>query len=449
MRSQMRHSIPLREPFRTALRSGFSWSSFWAARFDFFYIGGLSGDNLEDITSNGYDIAITGKDFSGDYIPYTSEATFQIPDNETLKADDTDYLWFNRNGIVRDVEVSELVGYDFSRTIVKYDNSTPYHIRFIGILKSGVTLSEAELTNLYSYFELSQFWSGLLDERGVIKGNRAGAQSEWPEISTAALDYADTYQTAVLADGGVIVKRLSLEIEYQRLIDTGNIASLWDAYHWKCGIKINVVDYGLGDKNVVAKWYNLAPGRIANSVNAYITGVDSRPEYTVNGIRWRTVNLDGGDYCGLISDNSSLPNNNNIVKVECVGRIDSQIPYTNSSLIEKGTLQENGFFRIREGDAGNLKHLYFTHTFGVSSIQSALSTPEFYVYGEEFNMEVTANYTTIVITATKDGVDIPMIYFNAAATYPDDNYALMLGCSTNTGKYPMDGYIKRIALYAL
>ena len=32
MRSQMRHSIPLREPFRTALMSGFSWSSYWASQ---------------------------------------------------------------------------------------------------------------------------------------------------------------------------------------------------------------------------------------------------------------------------------------------------------------------------------------------------------------------------------------------------------------------------------
>jgi len=58
MRSQMRHSIPLREPFRTALMSGFSWSSYWAAQSSLLY-GDRSGDEIVE-TKEGLNAKVAG-----------------------------------------------------------------------------------------------------------------------------------------------------------------------------------------------------------------------------------------------------------------------------------------------------------------------------------------------------------------------------------------------------
>jgi len=291
--------------------------------FDFLWIEGennITATELIDISGNGNNVTITGKDFATDYIPATSAAIFDCPDNATFIADDSDNLWINKNEESRGVEVSEMIGYDFARTIVWYDDNSPHHIRAIGILKSTITLTEAQINKLHTDFRLALFWSGVENVNGFIKANRGLAQNVWTAVSVAALDYSDTYQTAVLADGGTIIKRKVVESEYQRLINTGNILTCWFSYHYQAGIKITVVDYGLGNVNMVAKWYNLSPvaGRFAQSVVPYyiIPPNDARPEYTSSGVRFRTTNLDGGSRCGLDTTATAvIPNNNNKIRI--------------------------------------------------------------------------------------------------------------------------------------
>jgi len=423
----------------------FNW---WASLFDFYYIGGLEGNNLEDSTPNGYDIAITGKDFSGDYIPYTSAATFQAPDNATLKADDTDYLWFDRNGVVRNVEVSELVGYDFARTIVKYDNSTPYHIRWIGILKSGVTLTESQLDRIYEYFELSQFWSGVLDERGVIKGNRAGAQSVWPEISVAALNYTDTYVTAVEADGGEIISLKVVQSEYQRLIDTGDITKCWFSYHWKCGVKINVVDYGAGDVNMTYKMYNLSPvaGRFAESVYAYgiVFGYDARAEYTSLGVRFRVTNLDGGARCGLESPTATIPtNNNNIIKI--AGIINPALT-TAVPCVGKGMNEATGYIGIVPNANGKLTINFY----GNAASRQISTTNVFFTAGVEAEFSAVMDFTAETIVITKNGSPFETLDIGIYnPVYPTAGINDFVGHGRTLGRNVYEGYIKQSEMFVL
>jgi len=147
---------------------------------------------------------------SSDYLTVTGTAgsyTFQCPNTADYIAADTDYIWFDSLGTQRTVDESDLVSYDLPRTPVKYDNDTPYSIRWIAILKSSVTLTEIQTNKLEDSFELSLFWSGTSSDYGRTKGNRAGEQSVWSsyldqtksllarmgtEPSTALKDLIDT-----------------------------------------------------------------------------------------------------------------------------------------------------------------------------------------------------------------------------------------------------------------
>jgi hypothetical protein len=105
--------------------------------------------------------------------------TFQAPNTTPYKNADTDYIWFKTDETLRTTTEAELVGYDFPRTLVKYDNTTPYAIREIIILKAGATLTTAEENLLRDYMELSIWWSDVLSAHGVVKGNRSAEKSDW------------------------------------------------------------------------------------------------------------------------------------------------------------------------------------------------------------------------------------------------------------------------------
>lgn len=138
--------------------------------FDFLWVGGVSGNYLYSVTDDRK-ATIIGKDFSENYIPNTSIATFTMPLDTDFIADDTDNLWFV-GGIQRAVTEDELENWDYSRTIIKYDNDTPHHIRWIGLLSSSIILNATEINQLHDYFELSIFWNDVLNAYGRIKANR-------------------------------------------------------------------------------------------------------------------------------------------------------------------------------------------------------------------------------------------------------------------------------------
>jgi hypothetical protein len=102
--------------------------------------------------------------------------TYQAPHNATYEAADTDYIWFKIDSSQRIVTTAELIGYDFTRTFVKYDSNSPNYIQEIIILKSGETLTESELNYLKYYMQTSIWWDGTLSTYGAIKSNRPIAQ---------------------------------------------------------------------------------------------------------------------------------------------------------------------------------------------------------------------------------------------------------------------------------
>jgi hypothetical protein len=143
------------------------------AKFSVLWAGDVSGNNLVDEIS-GQLLPITGKDFVGSIIPGTSTATLALPNTASLKTDDgNDNLWYTGAGTVRQVPIGHLFTSDYYRTLVKYSNTSPYDVSWFGLLKSDATLSSDELNQLHTYFQLHIYWSGVFNNYGVLKNNRA------------------------------------------------------------------------------------------------------------------------------------------------------------------------------------------------------------------------------------------------------------------------------------
>jgi hypothetical protein len=143
--------------------------------------------------------------------------TFQCPDTAPYIAADTDYIWFKTDETLRTTTEAELVGYDFPRTLVKYDNTTPYAIREIIVLLAGETLTTAEENLLRDYMELSIWWSDVSSDHGVTKGNRSAEQSVWTvEIPLTIIGDGHTVAWYLSQDTTTITK------------GAGNLVSRWN-----------------------------------------------------------------------------------------------------------------------------------------------------------------------------------------------------------------------------
>lgn len=158
--------------------------------FSFLWLGTISGSELVDVIS-GNNITVTGMDFSTT-IPSTSTATLAMANVAALKTDDGfDGLWFTDAGAVNQVPVSYLIGNDYSRTIVKYEDSSPYNISWIGVLDDAVSLTSDQIDSLHLYFRLHIFWSGVFNNYGYLKDNRAlqgyGYKQWLAEVNAASL----------------------------------------------------------------------------------------------------------------------------------------------------------------------------------------------------------------------------------------------------------------------
>lgn len=148
-----------------------SISSLIAGKMSVLWLGDVEGNYLIN-TEGEDDILITSKDFTETYIPFTSAATFSLPDVASLKLDDSDNLWFDGSGVIQQLSVSDLIDNDYNSTVVKYADNTPYHIYWIGLIKNGESFTEDELNLLHHYFKLWVFWSGYWNDNGAIKENR-------------------------------------------------------------------------------------------------------------------------------------------------------------------------------------------------------------------------------------------------------------------------------------
>jgi hypothetical protein len=140
------------------------------AKFLFLWTGKFDGNNLlSDLDSSV--ITVTGKDFATKYIPASSAATFSIPDSATYKTADEDLFWSNGTNVLEKT-TAQLVAYDYTRTVIKYNDSAPYDIEAIGLLKTEEVLTSDEIDEIHRYFRLWIYWSNILNAFGVIKTNR-------------------------------------------------------------------------------------------------------------------------------------------------------------------------------------------------------------------------------------------------------------------------------------
>jgi len=100
--------------------------------------------------------------------------TYQTPNTAPYQTADTDYVWFKTDVSQRTTTTAELIGFVFTRTIVKYGNVSPNAIEAIMILKSDV-----DTAKMRDDFDLSIWWSNVLSDHGNTKDNRAAEKSVW------------------------------------------------------------------------------------------------------------------------------------------------------------------------------------------------------------------------------------------------------------------------------
>lgn len=147
------------------------WFEYLKDILDFLWIGSVDNNYLLSVIGNRK-ITVTGKDFLTTYIPESSTATFRITDDAIMRADDDiDNIWFVPGGIQKDVTVSNLIGGDY-RTIVKYNNISPFDIYMIGLIKHGLVLTVNQVNSISRDLQLSILWSGVYNDYGYLKDNR-------------------------------------------------------------------------------------------------------------------------------------------------------------------------------------------------------------------------------------------------------------------------------------
>jgi hypothetical protein len=149
-----------------------------------------------------------------DYLTVAGSAgseTYQAPHNPTYESADTDYIWFKTDSSQRTTTTAELIAYDFSRTIVKYQDVSPYAIESIMIL--GSVLSTAKENRMRDDFHLSIWWNNVLSSTGNLKGNRGPNISSWVAESIMSAEYAAIYNAFVTkpSDADMVIQRTMID----------------------------------------------------------------------------------------------------------------------------------------------------------------------------------------------------------------------------------------------
>jgi len=123
----------------------------------YLWIGYNVGNHLVSATDGRY-ITINNIDFSGNTIPESTGATFNLPADADFISDDTDNCWFT-GGVQKNVTFDDLNDNNWARTVVLRPNQAPYNIAAIGLLKSTTVLTDAEREQLAEDFKLWLFWN--------------------------------------------------------------------------------------------------------------------------------------------------------------------------------------------------------------------------------------------------------------------------------------------------
>jgi hypothetical protein len=101
--------------------------------------------------------------------------TFQVPNTNPYQTYDTDKIWFKSDLVQRTVTQAEIVGFDFSKTIVKFLSTSPFTPDYIMILSSA--FATANENKMRDEFLLSNWWNDTNSEHGEVKDNRGTGQS--------------------------------------------------------------------------------------------------------------------------------------------------------------------------------------------------------------------------------------------------------------------------------
>ena len=147
--------------------SGLDWIAYWAAQDeDLFFSDDI--DLLPDVCVD--EPLYNKRNGATDYLVVNGTRgsyTFQCPDTAPYIAADTDRVWFSTDIDVRTATEAELIGYDYTRTIVKYLDIAPYTLEAIMILSSDV-----DTAKMRDDFHLSVWWNNTLSASGYVKQNR-------------------------------------------------------------------------------------------------------------------------------------------------------------------------------------------------------------------------------------------------------------------------------------
>jgi hypothetical protein len=257
-------------------------------KFLFLWTGKFDGDNLlSDLDSTA--ITVTGKDFTTSYIPYTSAATFAVPDNATFEAADTDLMWFDSGGTPKTIAVKQLVNFDYERTLIKFDDSSPYHVRMIGILKAGETLTEDEVDRVHRGFYLWVYWSGVENDYGHYKDNRTIV--DVPAISSAQVPPAQPTKVEITFDLNLDEDTVPVTTDFALIGSVTGAKTISDV-DVNGAVVTLTVSVGFGDETVSLSYTQptdnalrsaLGGGEVVSIVAQSVTNNLYGPELVTNG----------------------------------------------------------------------------------------------------------------------------------------------------------------------
>lgn len=188
-------------PFR--MGGSQNWSSYWTRQSEVLFFGlysEISGGQMPNKVDGGATyLTVAGS---------AGSETYQCPNTAPYRIADTDYIWFKTDVSQRTTTTAELIGYDFTRTIVKYANTAPYAIESIMILNSDV-----DTAKMRDDFDLSVWWSGVLSLSGNLKGNRLLSKSEWNPYEIELGTYINGLITPLSTGQKVLLNNLILNIK--------------------------------------------------------------------------------------------------------------------------------------------------------------------------------------------------------------------------------------------
>jgi len=281
----MRHSIPLREPFRIVLMAGLSWRNYWVSQDEVLFFAetkNIADGKLYNQASGSSDyLTVTGA--AGSYI-------FQCPNTAPYIAADTDFVWFRKNTSQRTPTEAELISYDFTRSIIKYNDSSPYAIKSIMILSF-----DYDTPKMRNNFWLSIWWDDTLSLYGHTKGNRLSEKSVW-------------LNPTILSDGNTIAWWDAQDLDNITKNDETGEVTLWNS---RLATGHNLIGSGAAGSYPI--WS--VDGILFDGVNDYLKTVafnwDVYAVYiVVNWITWTSYDylFDGDtDLVSYISQRDSAP----------------------------------------------------------------------------------------------------------------------------------------------